>query len=57
MVIRKGNLLNYDSYKTILAERKNRILTLTLNRSEQMNAIDEELHEELSRIFYDVSSD
>ena len=57
MVIRKGNLLNYDSYKTILAERKNRILTLTLNRSEQLNAIDEELHEELSRIFYDVSSD
>jgi enoyl-CoA hydratase len=47
----------YDSYNAITAERRDRILTLTMNRPEQLNAIDEELHEELSRIFYDVAGD
>ncbi|NNE84296.1 MAG: enoyl-CoA hydratase/isomerase family protein [Alphaproteobacteria bacterium] len=50
-------MLSYDSYNTITAERRDRILTLTMNRPEQLNAIDEELHEELSRIFYDVAGD
>ncbi len=49
--------MQYDSYNAITAERRGRILTLTLNRPAQLNAIDEELHEELSRIFYDVAGD
>ena len=49
--------MQYDSYNAITAERRGRILTLTLNRPERLNAIDEELHEELSRIFYDVAGD
>jgi enoyl-CoA hydratase len=49
--------LSYDSYNAITAARRDRILTLTMNRPEQLNAIDEELHEELSRIFYDVAGD
>jgi 1,4-dihydroxy-2-naphthoyl-CoA synthase len=40
----------YDGYKTILAERRGRILTLTLNRPAQLNAANAELHTELSRI-------
>jgi enoyl-CoA hydratase len=50
-------LLQYQSYNAITAERRDRVLTLTMNRPEQLNAIDEELHEELSRIFYDVAAD
>ncbi len=49
--------MQYESYNAITAERRDRILTLTMNRPEQLNAIDQELHEELSRIFYDVAGD
>ena len=49
--------MTYDSYTAITAERRGRILTLTLDRPEHLNAIDETLHEELSRIFYDVAAD
>ena len=47
----------YDNYKTILAERRGRILTLTLNRPAQLNAANAELHSELSRIFVDARHD
>jgi enoyl-CoA hydratase len=47
----------YDGYKTILAERRGRILTLTLNRPAQLNAANAELHTELSRIFVDARHD
>ena len=47
----------YENYDNITAERRDRILTLTLNRPDQLNAIDAALHEELSRIFYDVAAD
>lgn len=49
--------MQYESYDAITAERRGRILTLTMNRPEQLNAIDQQLHEELSRIFYDVAGD
>jgi enoyl-CoA hydratase len=47
----------YDGYKTIVAERRARILTLTLNRPAQLNAANAELHTELSRIFVDARHD
>lgn len=47
----------YDGYETIVAERRGRILTLTLNRPEQLNAVNARLHTELSRIFVDVRRD
>ena len=49
--------MNYDSYTAITAEREGRILRLTLSRPESLNAIDAVLHEELSRIFFDVDAD
>ena len=49
--------MEYNTYKAINAERSGRILTLTMNRPKHLNAIDEILHEELSRIFYDVAAD
>lgn len=49
--------MNYDNYEAIRAERKDRILTLTMSRPGTLNAVDATLHEELSRIFYDVDAD
>ena len=47
----------YDGYKNILAERRGRVLTLTLNRPAQLSAVNAELHSELSRIFVDARHD
>ena len=47
----------YDQYKAIAASRQGRILTLTLNRPEALNAVNAQLHTELSDIFYDVQTD
>ena len=48
--------MDYTSYKHFSIERRGRIITLMLNRP-PMNPIHYELHEELSRIFYDVQVD
>ncbi|MFP3434911.1 enoyl-CoA hydratase-related protein, partial [Paraburkholderia sp. SIMBA_061] len=48
---------DYGFYETIAAERRGRILTLTMNRPEVLNATDAVMHTELSRIFYDVAED
>jgi enoyl-CoA hydratase len=47
----------YANYQTILASRRGRVLTLTLNRPEVRNAANVVMHNELSRIFYDVARD
>lgn len=44
-------------YETILWERRGRILTLTINRPEQLNAVNAKLHEELARVFRDAERD
>ncbi|UPK25425.1 enoyl-CoA hydratase/isomerase family protein [Bradyrhizobium sp. 195] len=49
--------VDYTRYREIRAEREARILTLTFNRPAQYNAVNHELHEELSDIFYDVAKD
>ena len=48
--------MDYSGYKHFSIARRGRILTLMLNRP-PMNPIHYELHEELSRIFYDVQVD
>jgi enoyl-CoA hydratase len=50
-------MVSYDAYRTITAERRGRILTLTLDRPEALNAVNAELHTELSRIFIDAKHD
>lgn len=50
-------IVNYESYRTLRITREGGILTVMLNRAEVLNAIDAAMHEELSRIFYDISLD
>jgi len=49
--------MDYSHYRHIATARRGRILTLTLNRPEVLNAINNDLHEELGSIFYDVAKD
>jgi enoyl-CoA hydratase len=49
--------VSYASYKRLKFERRGRILTVTMNRPEVLNAIEAVLHEELARVFYDVAED
>jgi enoyl-CoA hydratase len=49
--------MDYSRYPHIRADYRGRILTLTLNRPEVLNAINDDLHEELGSIFYDVAKD
>ncbi|HEY2870291.1 MAG TPA: enoyl-CoA hydratase-related protein [Reyranella sp.] len=48
--------MDYSSYRYIRAERRGKILTLTLDNP-PMNTVQMELHNELSRIFLDVQVD
>lgn len=47
----------YDEYKTLGFSKQDRIMTVTLDRPERLNAIDGVLHEELSRVFDDLNRD
>ena len=49
--------VDYSRYENIMVSREDRILTLTLNRPNQLNAIDHALHRELASIFYDIAVD
>ena len=49
--------MDYSTYKSLLFEKNNKILTVTLNRPEKLNAIDGTMHEELSRVFEDINRD
>lgn len=49
--------MDFSTYKTITFQRDGRILVVTLNRPEKLNAVDEEMHEELARLFTDCSND
>ncbi len=49
--------MNFSAYRAIALRRDGAVLHATLNRPETMNAIDEELHDELQRLFADVAQD
>ena len=44
-------------YETLLLEQAERVLTITLNRPERLNAVDETMHHELEDVFYRVGRD
>lgn len=47
----------FDDYQTILFNRRGRVLEVTLNRPEKLNATDAVLHTELARVFVDITND
>jgi enoyl-CoA hydratase len=49
--------MNYENYRLIAFNRVGRVLTVTLNAPERLNAVDSAMHEELSRLFYDIDAD
>ena len=48
-------MVDYSGYEDILVEREGKILKLTLNRPDRMNAVGERLHHELSTIFREIT--
>ena len=50
-------MVDYSRYHAIKVEKKEGIVTLTLNRPEALNAVSHEMHLELEEIFVDVNKD
>lgn len=49
--------MNFDSYKLLALSRQDRVLTITMNRPELMNAVSHHLHEEMARVFFEAADD
>lgn len=49
--------MDYSHYHCIKTERTGKVLTVSLNRPEALNAVNGELHRELSTIFADIAGD
>lgn len=49
--------IDFSKYKTLKFSRRGKILTISLNRPEVLNAANGELHEELARVFVDATED
>ena len=43
--------MNYEKYECFQASYQGRVLTLTMNRPADMNAVNKEMHDELGTIF------
>lgn len=49
--------MKQQDYQAITFSRRGRVLTLTMNRPESLNAVNAVLHEELARVFTDAAKD
>ena len=49
--------MDYSRYHSLSCEHQDRVLIVSLNRPEALNAINAELHTELSHIFADIALD
>ena len=49
--------MDYVNYAELRIQRDGTVLTVTMNRPERLNAIGGVMHEELSRLFYDIALD
>jgi len=50
-------MVDYSKYKTIKLEKKDKIMTITLDQPETRNAIGTETHKELTELFLDLNQD
>jgi len=48
---------HFRNYHSLAFQRRGKILSIVMNRPEKRNAVDDELHEELGRVFYDAQTD
>lgn len=49
--------MDLSSYECLGLSRQGRILTVTLNRPEALNAVNQRMHDELARVFYEIQQD
>lgn len=49
--------MDFSGYRNILFERNGRVLTVTFNRPDKLNAFNQDLHREMATLFADVSHD
>lgn len=49
--------MDFSTYKALKLERENGILTVTFNRPETLNAFDDDMDREISRVFIDITHD
>lgn len=49
--------MDFDSYKYLKFERNGRILTVTFNNPDALNAVAREPHRELARVFHEITAD
>ena len=49
--------MNYGKYTCFTAGRQGRVLTLTINRPDDLKAVNKDMHDELGSIFYDAQLD
>lgn len=49
--------MNFDHYSLLSFSRDGRVLTITMNRPELMNAVSHQLHEEMGKVFLDAADD
>jgi enoyl-CoA hydratase len=49
--------VDYSEYRMLLVERTRNVLRITLNRPDELNALNQPLHHELSTVFVDAGVD
>ena len=49
--------MEFNNYKTFQFERRGKVLEVTFNRPDKLNAVDEQMHAELATLFTDISND
>ena len=49
--------MDFDTYQSVSFSRRGRVLTITMNRPDKLNAVNQRMHGELARIFQDVTDD